>query len=363
MATSRNDPRIVEAVNRAMEIAYSKIGTRGGDWVWRAVYPAFVGQAWCGAFWVWVYRQIGIDLMKCAWWYYIPFIKNFAGPRGFLRYESSYGWMPLFDWYGDGLMDHIGGSNPDPESALFRGVEGNTSQGSYGSQDNGNGVWEKHRDFESINTWVDIHAVLAWMIDSGKWDGRISSRSRASDDRVTDLNPNGYSASYIREVQTLLHKRGYDLGPDGIDGILGWKTYTAIGAFQRDAGLEVDHIPGPITLAHLRGNPGRTYTDIRALQAAVGATPDNVSGPDTRKRIDAVRKASTWGGHQFPYGVAYTQEIVGTPADNIWGDHSAECHDQTVLDIQRAVGATPDAIYGPETDIRVNAALAGADQA
>lgn len=42
------------------------------------------------------------------------------------------------------------------------------------------------------------------------------------------------------------------------------------------------------------------YTDCRAVQAAVRADVDNVWGPDTEKRVDAVRKASNWGGVSSP---------------------------------------------------------------
>ena len=108
--------------------------------------------------------------------------------------------------------------------------------------------------------------------------------------------------------------------------------------------------------------PARTYTDITALQRAVRATADNISGPDTRKRIDAVRKASTWGGTKFPYGVAYTQQVVGTTADGVWGKNSRAAHDNTVAAIQRAVGATVDSIWGNETEAKVNDALNGAEQ-
>ena len=86
MATSRNDPRVIAAVNGAMKAAYSKKGVtdRRGDFVWSVVYPAWAyknGYAWCGAFWVWAFRQVGVDLMKCAWWFYTPYIVNFAKQR------------------------------------------------------------------------------------------------------------------------------------------------------------------------------------------------------------------------------------------------------------------------------------------
>lgn len=109
-------------------------------------------------------------------------------------------------------------------------------------------------------------------------------------------------------------------------------------------------------------NTSAEFRDIRALQAAVRAVVDNVAGPDTRKRTDAVRCASTWGGTRFPYGVPYTQRVVGTDPDGIWGEHSMERHDTTVGDIQRAVGVLADEYWGSITEAAVAAALDGAEQ-
>ena len=186
----------------------------------------------------------------------------------------------------------------------------------------------------------------------------------------TRYNPNRYGEAYVRQVQQLLVDRGYDIGPDGVDGILGAKTHFAIMAFQNASGLVVDGIPGPQTMAALKGGstdvttaPALQYRDITALQAAVGADPDNVAGPDTRQRILAVASASAWGGVTFPFGVRYTQQIIGTDPDGIWGDDSETHHDAVVARVQAAVGAEIDSIWGEDTNARVMAALAAAEQA
>lgn len=110
---------------------------------------------------------------------------------------------------------------------------------------------------------------------------------------------------------------------------------------------------------------GGVYTDITAIQRAVHADVDNVCGPDTRARVDAVRQASAWGGGigGSDYSVEWTQGVVGTEQDGIWGDASEAAHDRTVIAIQIAVGAEPDGIWGPDTDARVRSALDGAEQA
>lgn len=185
---------------------------------------------------------------------------------------------------------------------------------------------------------------------------------------ASEWNPNGYDEAYVREVQTLLNKHGYNLV---VDGILGIKTYAAVKDYQGKHQLIIDGIPGPETMGTLKSADGtppasrsssRSYADIRALQEAVRAVVDNVAGPDTRKRVDAVRQASKWGGVKFPYGVEFAQQVVGTDPDGIWGEHSGTCHDATVAAIQRAVGATVDEIWGDQTDRLVNLALNGAEQ-
>ena len=102
--------------------------------------------------------------------------------------------------------------------------------------------------------------------------------------------------------------------------------------------------------------------DIRALQRAVRANPDNVAGPNTRSRCYALAAASSWGGKTFPFGVAFTQSVVGTTQDGVWGDASEEAHDATVEAVQAAVGSEVDGVYGPDTNTRVNAMLDRAEQ-
>lgn len=207
------------------------------------------------------------------------------------------------------------------------------------------GVWRDHY-MSRAQAWYDAMA-----------NGREAAPAVGTPSVSTPpsiYNPNGYDEDYVKHIQQLLVNKQYDIGPDGIDGVLGEKTHFAVMAFQNASGLVIDGIPGPETLAKLEGHEKpivlKQSSDIRAIQNAVGATPDNVWGPDTDKRVDVVRKASVWGGVTFPYGVPYTQAVVRTAVDGIWGDDSQVCHDRTVIAIQKAVGADPDGIWGEETE-------------
>ena len=176
MATSRNDPRITAAINVAMAWEKSQVGKATARSVWAIAYPQWTnsGYAWCGGFQVAAYKQAGVDLMRCAWWFYTPYIKTFAQKIGAWKTGGGeYGDQVLFDWTLDGVIDHVGASWPDPNAVAYRSVEGNTSPGTAGSQSNGGGAWVRYRTKPAIRGWVDMRTVLAWMIDTGKWDGNV----------------------------------------------------------------------------------------------------------------------------------------------------------------------------------------------
>ena len=57
---------------------------------------------------------------------------------------------------------------------------------------------------------------------------------------------------YVREMQTMLQKLGYNLGICGVDGDFGTATEKALKEFQRDNGLTQDGICGPKTWTALQ---------------------------------------------------------------------------------------------------------------
>lgn len=64
----------------------------------------------------------------------------------------------------------------------------------------------------------------------------------------------GNKGDDVKELQSLLVKRGYSLGTfgtnsDGIDGSFGEKTETAVARYQEDNGLQADGIAGKETFA------------------------------------------------------------------------------------------------------------------
>ena len=156
-------------------------------------------------------------------------------------------------------------------------------------------------------------------------------------------NANGYGEDYVREVQTLLLARGYDLGEDGADGILGENTYNAIKAFQEaNGGLEIDGIPGPQTLAALRGAsivPTAAHqpavdgywgdATTRLLQGVLGTTVDGVVSSQAAVNRDSLPGCTT-GWEFVPTEVAEgsllieaMQAALGVEADGLMGPDTA----------------------------------------
>jgi hypothetical protein len=103
------------------------------------------------------------------------------------------------------------------------------------------------------------------------------------------------------------------------------------------------------------GNVRRREGDLLVweLQQVVFWAPaqhDNLWGPNTDKRLHAIRMASELHGPRFPYGRKYTQRLVKTPDDGVWGPGSMAAHDRAVERIQDALAVTTDGVWGPATD-------------
>lgn len=203
----------------------------------------------------------------------------------------------------------------------------------------------------SAGASVEVHAAVPGDLVCFDWD----------DDGVADhvAFVEANRGTYLQTIEF------NTTGPDGRSGSVArrtryWSDVQAVlrpaysGATGGTVGTGASVKPAPAA---------PQFRDITGVQSAVHVTADNVSGPDTRRAVDAVRKASRWGGGLFPYGVRFTQACVGTPQDGVWGPNSRSAHDATVSAIQRAVGAAVDGVWGPETESKTVAALTTARQA
>ena len=94
----------------------------------------------------------------------------------------------------------------------------------------------------------------------------------------------GDKGEKVRELQTLLAAKGYNLGKYGIDGDFGSATLSAVKAFQADHGLTADGIAGPLTWAALIDDKTPVYyTVIIPHQTESGADEIIKKYPGSKK--------------------------------------------------------------------------------
>mgnify|MGYP001239158918 FL=1 len=128
----------------------------------------------------------------------------------------------------------------------------------------------------------------------------------------------------VAELQLRLGALGFDAGR--VDGIFGPLTRTAVGEFQRNAGLVTDEVCGPDTVEALRRLEGR----------GGGATVTAVRERDRLRRglhsLPHLRVAvgSAAGLHPVTTGLAASLQETGVavlPLEGDWSDQAAAAND------------------------------------
>ena len=252
----------------------SQVGKATARSVWAIAYPQWTnsGYAWCGGFQVAAYKQAGVNLLDCCWWFYTPYVKNFAQKIGAWKTSNpNYGDMPEFDWTLDGVIDHIGAAWPDPNAASYRSVEGNTSPGTAGSQSNGGGAWVRYRTQPSLRGWVDMRVVLAWMIDTGKWDGKVTGKPAINTPTSTPETP--VTTQEEEEMKGLTYTK--DAGKTRI-----YMLFNEVSGFYSEFGSGTG-----------KGSMGGEYINPLAQNWKTGSWPTVTEGHAAalKRSLDAVR--------------------------------------------------------------------------
>ena len=88
-------------------------------------------------------------------------------------------------------------------------------------------------------------------VNTGNSEFIIHNSELYESETVKQTLRKGSKGDAVRELQTMLLKLGYDLGPCGIDGDFGKATEAAVRSFQSDHRLEVDGVVGKNTWAEL----------------------------------------------------------------------------------------------------------------
>lgn len=291
-----------------------------GDRYWAIVPHHWYGAAWCAAFQQ--AANMKCDLPWIPGNYYCPSIEAYAKQSGDWYtnpHEAEPGDLVLYDfgYYGESV--HIGRLERVLSSgALIQDIEGNTSSGNAGSQNNGRGVWRRVRGIGMVRGFVHLHMTQ----DA---EGRHHS---ARDDGVL---ANGDRGKKVRNLQRHLNRRHHaDLS---VDGIFGGRTEAAVKDAQRHfnrngADLRIDGEWGPNTRRADRWDhdfpmpKGHAY----AMDDGTKWTHSGVRGHDSRK-IKAI------------------QDIVGVRQDGIFGRHTKNAVERW----QRRHGLKADGQVGPAT--------------
>jgi hypothetical protein len=225
---------------------------------WADLKPEWQGQPWCGAFTAWCWQRAGVDLVRELGngAYYCPSIVAWARKIGaWTTDHAEPGDLVLYS-FGRAEAQHVGIAWPDPVTASYRAIEGNTSPDSAGSQDNGGGVHVRYRPRYQILGWVRMSIVAA--------------RSNIAE-APAPVQPTPPIRPQLDE-----------------DGILGPQTYRAL---QRVIGTTPDGAWGPLSKRALQRWLGVTQDGIigrqtvTALQQRVGARVDGQWGPATTRAL------------------------------------------------------------------------------
>ena len=245
--------------SEVLTLARSQIGyaERGNNITkyWAELKPGFQGAPWCAAFVIWVYKQLGSDLLLTgpSAPYYTPSMEAWAKKTG--RWKASKDCLPgdVLIFGGSGGAVHTGILEKQDGANHVIAIEGNTSKGSSGSQTNGGGVYRRRRP----RSWIR---------------GCISMASE-----VTITSGGGGTSASIP---------GRPAGPERLaeDGELGPKTLAALerylqqkqdGTFDRGLVRAVQSWVGTTRTGKL------SKADVQALQRKVSAVVDGDWGPNT----------------------------------------------------------------------------------
>lgn len=201
------------------------------------------GYAWCLQFAWWVLTKCGVPMIKSA---YTPTAADWFADqkRGFSNDSKAKPGDLVFFNFPDSLdrIQHVGFVVENTGTGLIT-IEGNTSAGSSGSQDNGGGVFQRTRGYGEAVYFgrpAYVEELPEWDLPTKKtWFGRGDS---GADVRNWQRDLNGW----VRDLKD----KDFDFKLE-VDGKFEARTVKATLTFQKFYGLDADARVGRHTLAKM----------------------------------------------------------------------------------------------------------------
>lgn len=220
------------------------------------------GYAWCASFVVAMARSVGLKLPSES--AYTPTMANGfkAAGRWYGRYSGAPGDIAFFDFPDRTMRIQHVGIVVSVIGDYVTCVEGNTSSGSSGSQDNGGGVFRRVRPLSHVVGFgrpdfvaapipvrpvegnlhvMELEKVIGWPL-TGLWTPQLAEACRVFPVK------RGTTGPVVRFVQKKLTEAGF---PTKVDGVFGHATEKAVKGFQRANRLDTDGVVGPKTMKRL----------------------------------------------------------------------------------------------------------------
>lgn len=156
-----------------IKLCQSEVGTteepKGSNKTKYGLWFGFNGVAWCCIWVSWIFDSAGVPIRIAGnrkGFAHTRYIIEFSIKHNLFTDNPKAGDIAMLDFKKDQWIDHIGIFK---EFDVTKGwpfiFEGNTSSDSKGSQDNGDGVYLKHRNPAFVFKYIDTEKLIAKMTE------------------------------------------------------------------------------------------------------------------------------------------------------------------------------------------------------
>ena len=209
-------------------------------------YAVKYNDAWCATFVSAVAVKLGYtDIIPC----------ECSCPRMITLFQNNGIWVEdenrtpntgdiiFYDWQDNGVGDNKGSSDhvgivEKVSGGYITVIEGNYS----------NSV--KRRTLSVNGKYIRGYGVPKYDAESAESNTEVKPEAPKVESAVNitlAVLKKGSKGEQVKALQRMLYAMGYNIGSNPIDGDFGSKTDTAIRAYQKNKGLEVDGSVGPKT--------------------------------------------------------------------------------------------------------------------